>query len=137
MLVTPFSKQEGEDDLRKRLFNLRHSGLRAECTECIFGMWKKRFPIIKNMRFHFENALEITMATATLHNLSVMWNEPEAFNDDDDDVPDEEEDDEEPEEPISGNKLRVRVEGTALRDALLDAMPAATAVEARRIRPRL
>ena len=41
MLVTPFSNDDSEHDLKKRLFNLRHAGLRAECTENIFGMWKR------------------------------------------------------------------------------------------------
>ena len=48
MLVTPFSNEESDHNLRKRLFNLRHAGLRAECTETIFGMWKRRFPIVQN-----------------------------------------------------------------------------------------
>ena len=84
MLVTPFSNEEGENDLRKRLFNLRHAGLRAECTENIFGMWKRRFPIIRNLRNHFDNALEIVMATAVLHNLAVLWNEEEPDESDED-----------------------------------------------------
>ena len=37
MLVTPFSNEESDHNLRKRLFNLRHAGLRAEYTETIFG----------------------------------------------------------------------------------------------------
>ena len=57
ILITPFTQEEGQNDMRKRLFNLRHSGLRAECTECIFGMWKRRFLIKRNIRNHYRNAV--------------------------------------------------------------------------------
>ena len=73
MLVTPISSKEGENDLKKRLFNLRHTGLRTEYTENIFGMCKQRFPIVRSLRNHFDNALEIVMTIAILHNLAVLW----------------------------------------------------------------
>ena len=34
-------------DPTKRLFNLRHCGMRAEATECIFGRLKEKWPILK------------------------------------------------------------------------------------------
>jgi hypothetical protein len=100
ILVTPYSRAEGENDLDKRLFNLRHSGLRGECTECIFGMWKRRFLIIRNMRNHNSNALEVVMATAVLHNLSVIWGEPEP-----EDVDDSEEDEDDDQNGVGDQQI--------------------------------
>ena len=64
MLVTTFSNEESNHNYRKRLFNLRHASLRAECIESKFGMWKQRFPIIQNIRNHFDNGVKIVLATA-------------------------------------------------------------------------
>ena len=72
MLVTPFSNEESDHNPRKRLFNLRHAGLRAECTKTIFVMWKQSFPIVWNIRNHFDNVLKIGMAAAVLHNFPVL-----------------------------------------------------------------
>lgn len=141
ILITPFSQIEGENDMSKRLFNLRHSGLRAECTENIFGMWKRRFPIVRNIRNHYPNAIEIIMATAVLHNLSVLWKEP--LPDDDGHNEDGEDEEDNPLPPMAmagggdrAGRLRIRLEGTAMRDTLLANMPQATPTEARRIRQR-
>ena len=46
-LITPYSTDEAEVDPTKRLFNLRHCGMRAEATECIFGRLKEKWPILK------------------------------------------------------------------------------------------
>ena len=35
-----------------------------------------RFPIVTGLRSHYQNAVEIILATAILHNLSVLWKEP-------------------------------------------------------------
>ena len=39
------------------------------------GIWKNRFPILKRMRLHLPNAMKVVMATAILHNLSILWGE--------------------------------------------------------------
>ena len=44
-------------------------------TENIFGRWKKRFPIITNLRTHMELSQKIIIATAILHNIATLWNE--------------------------------------------------------------
>ena len=144
MLVTPYTQQEAENNLEKRLLNLRHCGLRAECTEQIFCMWSKRFPIIKSMRNHYKYSLEIFMATAVLHNLAVLWNEPLCWNvaepnDDGDEEPNAEEDDgnEAVAGPITGDRTRIKLEGEALRNTLLHNMPVATTEENRRITQRV
>ena len=47
-------------------------------------MWKRRFPILKGLRSHYNNAVEVIMATAVLHNITVLWKipVPEADNPD-------------------------------------------------------
>jgi len=72
VLVKPFSNAEAEVDARKRLFNKRHSGLRTVMTENTFGIMTKRFPILKKMRSHYQNAKETIDATAVLHNISIL-----------------------------------------------------------------
>ena len=88
-LVTPYTTQEALNDDRKRLFNLRHSGLRTECTEHIFGRWKKRWPFVKYLRCHWDKACRCIYATAVLQNLSIMWDDemPDEPDDEDEDEP--------------------------------------------------
>ena len=75
------------------------------------------------------------MATAVLHNLSILWKQPEP--EDEEEEEDEEEDPQEVQrQPIVGSRERIRLEGAALRDRLLANMPPATPEEARRIRRR-
>ena len=44
-------------------------------TEHIYGIWKRRFPIAKNLRNHLPNAIKIINATAVLHKISILWEE--------------------------------------------------------------
>ena len=84
------------------------------------------------------------MATAALHNLSVLWNEDLPAEDDDEDEEedvDDQEEDQDNNTPIAagGNqatRLRVSLEGAAMRATLLANMPNPTPTEARRIRCR-
>ena len=75
VLITPYSQEVERRNPEIRLFNYRHSAARVEMTECIYGIWKRRFPIIKSLRVHLPNAYKVITATAILHNLSVMWGE--------------------------------------------------------------
>ena len=88
-MVKPFTNEEALGDPLKRLFNLRLSGLRAEGSENIFGMWKMRLPIIKHVRLNHYNAMEAVFATAVLHNYCIHWNEPELHMDGEDEIPGE------------------------------------------------
>ena len=74
-LMKPFKVNEAAGDPLKRLFNRRLSGLRTLMSECIYGRWKRRFPVIKHIRNHTPLARDIILATAILHNLSIYWNE--------------------------------------------------------------
>ena len=47
-----------------------------ESTECIYGMLKRRFPIIKGMRTHLDHSMAISLAVCILHNIATLWNMP-------------------------------------------------------------
>ena len=81
-------------DVRKRLFNLRHSGLRTEMTENIYAMWKRRWPITKHEREDLPTAKKTIVATAVLHNLCIRWADelPPLEDGEVDDMPAQEED---------------------------------------------
>ena len=73
VLVKPYSTRDAMDDRRKRLFNIRLSGLRTVMTENVYGIWKQRFPCLRNLRCHYQNAKDTIIATAILHNLAILW----------------------------------------------------------------
>lgn len=45
-------------------------------TECIYGMLKRRFPILKYIRVKLGNAVKIAQACAVLHNMALDWADP-------------------------------------------------------------
>ena len=73
VLVKPYSTRDAMDDRRKRLFNIRLSGLRTVMTENVYGIWKQRFPCLRNLRCHYQNTKDTIIATAILHNLAILW----------------------------------------------------------------
>ena len=73
----------------KRLFNSRLSDLRTVMSENQFGIWKKRFPILKGLRTHFELSQKIVVATAT----AILFNFGRMLNNDPPEDDDEEESD--------------------------------------------
>ena len=74
-LMTPYSEAESRIDDNKCLFNIRHSSARVEMTENIYGMMKRRFPIVKYIRTKLRNAIRITTAAAILHNMELDCND--------------------------------------------------------------
>ena len=68
VLIKPYTTDEAGRDPVKRLFNRRLSGLRTVMSENIFGVWKRRFPIINALRTDFELSRKIILATAILFN---------------------------------------------------------------------
>ena len=131
IMVTPFSNEEALGDPHKRLFNLRLSGLRAEGSENFFGMWKRRWPIIKHVRLNHDKAMEAVFATAVLHNLCVHWNEPEPPMDGEDEIPDEFLNFNQGQVHVVDDRDRaaVRAEGEIVRNRLLANMPPPTSDE--------
>jgi hypothetical protein len=83
-LITPYRSAEAMADASKRLFNKRLSGLRTVMTENIFGVWKRRFPCLNNLRCHVDLARKVVYATAVLHNLAIRWADEEVEEDLDD-----------------------------------------------------
>lgn len=74
VLITPYRSNEGlVDDRTKREFNTRHSGLRTVMSENIFGLWKRRFPVLKQLRCTYPRARKVVIATAILHNMALLW----------------------------------------------------------------
>ena len=71
VLMTPYSEPESRQDDNKCLYNIRHSGSRVEMTENIYGMLKRRFPIVKCLRVDLGNAMNIIICTAILHNMAL------------------------------------------------------------------
>ena len=62
-------------------------------SENIYGRWKKRFPILKNMRTDLELSQKIIISTAVLHNIAQILGD-EDFDDgyEEDESRDEEDD---------------------------------------------
>ena len=56
----------------QRLFNYRLCQACVKMTECLYGMWKPRFPVLTNMRFCHLNAMRAVVATAVLMNFWMM-----------------------------------------------------------------
>ena len=73
VMITPFKRNVPDYNNDKILFNIRHSGARTEMTENIYGLWKRRFPILNCVRLHLQNAIAVIEATAILHNISILW----------------------------------------------------------------
>ena len=76
-------------NIRKRLFNSRLSGLRTVMSENQFGVWKKRFPILKGLKTHFELSQKIVVATAILFNFGRMLNDDPPEDDDEEESDDD------------------------------------------------
>ena len=90
ILIKPYTTAEAANDNRKRLFNRNLSGLRSVMTENLFGMWKRKFPILKSLRTDFEFSQKIIIATTILFNLSRKeYGEDESDDEDDEDDEDD------------------------------------------------
>ena len=121
-----YAKAVAANCRRKTLFNRRISGLRTVMSENIYGVWKRRFPILKAMRTEMVLSQKIIIATALLFNISRMWR---------DDGPDDEDSDSDDEEHggdgdarqesvhVEDNDLAaVRIRGQVERERLKDSM---------------
>ena len=116
VVIKPYSTAEGAQDPRRRAFNSKLSGVRTVMTENLFGIWKRRFPILKALRTDFRLSQKIIVATAVLFNIGQMLNDED---DDDNQVVDEES------QVVvmeGGDPVSVRLRGQAERDRLCDNM---------------
>ena len=67
-LIKPF---QNPNDHAQRLFNVRLSGARTVMTENIYGIWKRRFPVLTNLRFNHGKAMKAVVVPAILHNFAI------------------------------------------------------------------
>jgi hypothetical protein len=93
-------------------------------SECLFGVWKRRFPVLKNLRTDFVLSQKTIVATAVLFNIARKWG-------DEYDGPEDEDNEEETDDDNGGagfvvqegNAATVKVRGQVERDRLKDRMP--------------
>ena len=126
IMVKPYDKVAAYNDRRKKKFNSALSGIRTIMTENIFGRWKKRFPIITNLRTHLQFSQKIIIATAILHNIATLWSDPLPEGEEEDDEEErrrererEEEEDQQVEVQYALGEVQVRLIGQAERDNML------------------
>ena len=50
-------------------------------SENIFGVWKRRFPILRNLCIHLELSQKVILATAILENMARAWGEEDPEDD--------------------------------------------------------
>ena len=115
-----YTTAEAANSQRKRVFNSRLSGLRTVMSENMFGIWKRRFPVLKNLRADFNLSQKIIVATAILFNYGqVIDDEPPEEDDDDDDDRD---DSSSAYQVIDEDRGTVRIRGQVQRDRLCNNM---------------
>ena len=90
-------------------------------SENIYGVWKRRFPILKSLRTSFILSQKIIIATAILFNLGRMEGEEDGDGEDSDE---EDSDDEDEVHVIVVDEDRgaVRYKGQQERDKLFESM---------------
>ena len=126
IMVKPYDKVAAYNDRRKKKFNSALSAIRTIMRENIFGRWKKRFPIITNLRTHLQFSQKIIIATAILHNIATLWSDPLPEGEEEDDEETrrrererEEEEDQQVELQYALGEVQVRMIGQAERDNML------------------
>ena len=128
ILMKPYPTAEAAQCPRKRLFNKRISGLRTVMSENIYGVLKRRWPILKSMRTDLVLSQKIVIATCILFNIARWWNDdgPDFDEDTDSDSDDDDADavNVRPEPFIvqEGDPGSVRVRGQVERDRLRNNM---------------
>ena len=56
-------------------YNAAHKATRST-VECLFGRWKKRFPVlVKEIQCKLDTAVIVIVATAVLHNIATDLDE--------------------------------------------------------------
>jgi hypothetical protein len=72
-LITPYRNAESLREPLKARFNRKLSGLRTVCTENLFGIWKRRWPVTHLLRCSYDRARKTVYATGGLHNFGILW----------------------------------------------------------------
>ena len=119
-----------------------------ESSECIYGILKKRWPILTSLRNHLPNAMEIILTCCILHNILIKWGLEEDEDEDEedenvegnDDDNDENEDEEDNDVEVIDDDLdnaTIRARGAVVRENMKDNMPPPTPAELGRIRANI
>jgi len=123
ILVKPYAVAEAANDRSMRKFNGRLSGLRTAMSENVYGIWKRRFPIIRALRCHLPFSQDIIVATAVLHNLGILWRDAAVFEEEEEDDEDDGRADEEFVVEAPRGAAAILAQGKVHRDRLRLAMP--------------
>ena len=128
VLIKPFLNPVNR---QQRLFNARLSGARTVMTENVYGIWKKRFPVMTNLRFHHAKAMKAVLATAILHNYAISRNDTDV--EDFEELPFFDEDDDFPVVEDYRSPEQVRRAGEQVRNQIVATMPGPRSARERRI----
>ena len=124
VMVKPYPIAEAANDRSKARFNYKHSGMRTIMTEHIFGRLKKRFPILRQLRYHLELSQKVILACCILHNMAVKFKTPFLADDDLHDNDGHEDDDDFPldyaDDLLVPEEIRIRAK--RIRDELKNSM---------------
>ena len=91
-------------------------------SECVYGQCKKRFPILRQMRTHFELSQKIIFATAILLNIGQLWEDYGLEDEQEDRDSDSDDGNNGPDAVIQDSTSNYRVRGQIERDRLKDSM---------------
>ena len=89
-------------------------------SECVYGRWKKRFPILRRIRTHFELSQKIILATAILLNIGQLWEDYGLEDEEEDRDSDSDDGNNGPDAVIQDNTSNYRVRGQIERDRLVE-----------------
>ena len=108
-------------DLKHRRFNAKLSGIRTICTENLFGVWKRRFPVLVT---GLQNQAQLYprnhCGVGVLHNYAILWSEPDADGLEGLPPPEDDDQDGQAENGARQGAAATRAAGQAYRDWLAD-----------------
>ena len=108
---------QNPDTISKRRFNHRLSGIRTLCTENLIALWKLRFQCLRRgIGTKIRLAANIVLACGILHNMCILWSEPDP-NDEDENEDDDDDDNEVGQNPPQ-SQTAIRAAGQVKRDFL-------------------
>ncbi len=75
-MITPFTRPAVIGNNERLLFNTtRQSRARVECTEDTFDILKRRFPVLKDLRYDVSNSMNIVEMCSVFYNMSIDMGE--------------------------------------------------------------
>ena len=68
-----YNRNQARELPTRALFDIRHSAAQANMFKDMFGIFKQRFPILRDMRYGLQCAMRVTESCAVLHKLAIRW----------------------------------------------------------------